>query len=132
MVTQVESALLTIFLAGTSSSTSAIKPTQIYDKLNDICKHLVHGRQEDAHEFLRQNQFTVNSDYNKTLYSLSRYLIESLKKSYIISNQIQGYGKDMTPFDNIFGGDMRQEVTCYICKHVSTTYVNFLDLQLDL
>jgi ubiquitin carboxyl-terminal hydrolase 36/42 len=32
---------------------SCIKPHKIYDKLKAICKHMVHGRQEDAHEFLR-------------------------------------------------------------------------------
>ena len=30
-----------------------MKPIKIYEKLKLICKHLVHGRQEDAHEFLR-------------------------------------------------------------------------------
>ena len=32
---------------------NCIKPTKIYEKLKSICKHMVHGRQEDAHEFLR-------------------------------------------------------------------------------
>jgi ubiquitin carboxyl-terminal hydrolase 36/42 len=33
--------------------TNVIRPNRIYEKLKLICKHLVHGRQEDAHEFLR-------------------------------------------------------------------------------
>ena len=39
-------------LRGTSGN-SPMKPIKIYEKLKLICKHLVHGRQEDAHEFLR-------------------------------------------------------------------------------
>ena len=36
-----------------TASQSPMKPIKIYEKLKLICKHLVHGRQEDAHEFLR-------------------------------------------------------------------------------
>lgn len=32
---------------------SVMRPSRIYDKLKMICKHFMHGRQEDAHEFLR-------------------------------------------------------------------------------
>ena len=39
-------------LRGTTSA-NAMKPIKIYEKLKLICKHLTHGRQEDAHEFLR-------------------------------------------------------------------------------
>ena len=35
-----------------------MKPIKIYEKLKMICKHLVHGRQEDAHEFLRLKYFS--------------------------------------------------------------------------
>ena len=42
-----------------TSSQSPIKPVQVYDNLNYICKNLVHGRQEDAHEFLR---YKINSN----------------------------------------------------------------------
>lgn len=33
--------------------TNVTRPNRVYEKLKAICKHLVHGRQEDAHEFLR-------------------------------------------------------------------------------
>jgi hypothetical protein len=32
---------------------NVIRPNRVYEKLKTICKHMVHGRQEDAHEFLR-------------------------------------------------------------------------------
>ena len=44
---------LTQTLKDTLKMAPAIKPNRIYEKLKSICKHMVHGRQEDAHEFLR-------------------------------------------------------------------------------
>jgi len=103
-------------LRGTTNA-NAMKPIKIYEKLKLICKHLTHGRQEDAHEFLR-------------------YLVESLQKSYLISKKIpktiDNYTKETTPFNQIFGGYMRQDVVCMRCKHVSTTFQHFMDLLLDI
>jgi hypothetical protein len=42
-----------------SQTCHTMKPVKIYDKLKIICKHLVHGRQEDAHEFLRWVTFKL-------------------------------------------------------------------------
>ena len=38
---------------------SVIRPNRIYEKLKIICKHMVQGRQEDAHEFLRYKNFWI-------------------------------------------------------------------------
>ncbi|CAH1398774.1 unnamed protein product [Nezara viridula] len=95
---------------------SVVKPLQIYSKLKSICKHLVHGHQEDAHEFLR-------------------YLIEGMERSYLtIFNGIKldSYSKETTPLNQIFGGYLRSEVTCLECQHVSTTFQHFQDLLLDI
>ena len=45
---------------------------------------------------------------------------------------IDHYTKETTPFNQIFGGYMRQDVTCLRCKHVSTTFQHFMDLLLDI
>uniref|UniRef100_A0A023F002 Ubiquitin carboxyl-terminal hydrolase n=3 Tax=Triatoma infestans TaxID=30076 RepID=A0A023F002_TRIIF len=95
---------------------TAIKPLNIYSKLKDICKHLVHGHQEDAHEFLR-------------------YLIEGMERSYLsIFNgmRLDSYSKETTPLNQIFGGYMRTEVSCLECGYVSTTFQHFQDLLLDI
>ena len=51
------STVVHLFCPGTSGH-SPMKPIKIYEKLKMICKHLVHGRQEDAHEFLRLKYFS--------------------------------------------------------------------------
>jgi len=67
----------------------------------------------------------------------SRYLVESLQRSYLISERAQlktldNASKETTPFNQIFGGYMRQDVTCLRCKYVSTTFQHFMDLLLDI
>jgi ubiquitin carboxyl-terminal hydrolase 36/42 len=48
--------ILTSTLKETLNS-KVMRPLKVYEKLKLICKHLVHGRQEDAHEFLRSVNF---------------------------------------------------------------------------
>ena len=70
------------------------------------------------------------------MFYLFRYLIEACQRSFLISVQapkgIDNASKETTPFDQIFGGYMRQDVTCLRCKHVSTTFQHFMDLLLDI
>ena len=68
--------------------------------------------------------------------SLCRYLIEALQRSFLVSchapKNIDNASKETTPFNQIFGGYMRQDVTCMRCKHISTTFQHFMDILLDI
>ena len=72
-----------------------------------------------------------------------RYLIESLQRSFLHGNSshclpagaiksLDNASKETTPFNQIFGGYMRQDVTCLKCRHVSTTFQHFMDILLDI
>ncbi|XP_065084528.1 ubiquitin carboxyl-terminal hydrolase 36 isoform X2 [Ochlerotatus camptorhynchus] len=104
-------------LLASQSNQSAIKPFLVYSKLRLVCKHLVPGRQEDAHEFLR-------------------YLVEAMEKCYLAriknSKELDQHSKETTPLNQILGGYLRSEVKCGSCGHVSTTFQHFEDVLLDI
>ena len=92
-----------------------IIPNLIYDKLKIICDHMIKGEQQDAYEFLI-------------------FLIQSLKKSYL--NTIPASKKleseETNPFSQIFGGLIRQEITCLRCKFVSITFQPLKDILVEI
>nr|Q2LZB1.2 RecName: Full=Ubiquitin carboxyl-terminal hydrolase 36; AltName: Full=Deubiquitinating enzyme 36; AltName: Full=Protein scrawny; AltName: Full=Ubiquitin thioesterase 36; AltName: Full=Ubiquitin-specific-processing protease 36 [Drosophila pseudoobscura pseudoobscura] len=104
-------------LQSTQSCQSAMRPFHIYSKLKQICKHMVVGRQEDAHEFLR-------------------FLVEAMEKAYLMRfrnfKELDQLVKETTPLNQIFGGYLRSEVRCLSCSHVSITFQHFQDLLLDI
>lgn len=99
------------------NNNQAIRPHMIYSKLRLICKHMMMGRQEDAHEFLR-------------------YLVEAMEKSYLNrfrgSKELDQYSKETTPMNQILGGYLKTAVRCLSCSHVSTTFQHFEDILLDI
>lgn len=104
-------------LQSTQSNQSPTKPIQVYSKLKQICRHLVHGHQEDAHEFLR-------------------YLMESMEKAFLAryknSKEFEQYTKETTPINQILGGYLRTSVKCLSCQYESVTFQHFEDLLLDI
>ncbi|XP_054286991.1 ubiquitin carboxyl-terminal hydrolase 36-like isoform X1 [Macrosteles quadrilineatus] len=99
-----------------NSASNSIRPHLVYNKLKLICKRLMHGHQEDAHEFMR-------------------YLIESMDRSYLRimqANNLDSYSKETTPLSQIFGGYLRTEVRCLECRNISLTFQHFQDLLLDI
>lgn len=104
-------------LKDSQDNTQAIKPWPVYSKLRLVCKHLVPGHQEDAHEFLR-------------------YLVEAMEKAYLLrfknSKEFDQYTKETTPLNQILGGYLKSSVRCLTCAHVSVTFQHFEDLLLDI
>lgn len=103
--------------ASQQRNTSAIRPWLILSKLRIVCRHLMPGRQEDAHEFLR-------------------YLVEAMEKAYVqrfrnVAN-LDTRSKETTPLNQILGGYLRSAVRCLECGHVSTTFQHFQDVLLDI
>lgn len=98
-------------------ATTSIRPFLIYNKLRVVCRNLIPGRQEDAHEFLR-------------------YLVEAMEKAYL--NRFKNHStfdsktKETTPLNQILGGYLRTTVRCLECGHISTTFQHFQDLLLDI
>ncbi|KDR20325.1 Ubiquitin carboxyl-terminal hydrolase 36 [Zootermopsis nevadensis] len=104
------------FKASQTKSGAVIKPFLIYKRLKYICKHLVHGQQEDAHEFMR-------------------YLLESMEGAYLTrykGSKLDSYSRETTPINQIFGGYIRTEVACLQCGGISTTFQHCQDLLLDI
>ncbi|XP_043070131.1 ubiquitin carboxyl-terminal hydrolase 36 isoform X2 [Drosophila bipectinata] len=104
-------------LLATQTTQSAVRPFLIYTKLKQICKHMIVGRQEDAHEFLR-------------------FLVEAMERAYLMRfrnyKELDQLVKETTPLGQIFGGYLRSEVRCLSCNHVSITFQHFQDLLLDI
>lgn len=98
-------------------NTNSIRPFLIYNKLRVVCRNLIPGRQEDAHEFLR-------------------YLVEAMEKAYLRRfknhSEFDSRTKETTPLNQILGGYLRSAVRCLECGHVSTTFQHFQDLLLDI
>lgn len=104
-------------LNDTQTQGQCVKPYRVYSKLRQICRHLVQGHQEDAHEFLR-------------------YLVEAMEKAYLLrfknSKEFDQYTKETTPMNQILGGYLKSSVRCLDCGHVSVTFQHFQDLLLDI
>lgn len=104
-------------LSSQQPNAMSIKPIYVYSKLRLVCKHLVPGQQEDAHEFLR-------------------YLMEAMEKAYLARypkhSQFDQYSKETTPINQILGGYLKTAVRCLACGHVSVTFQHFEDLLLDI
>lgn len=104
-------------LQDTQSTMQSVKPHRVYSKLRQICRHLLPGHQEDAHEFLR-------------------YLVEAMEKVYLLrfknSREFDQMTKETTPLNQMLGGYLKSSVRCMDCSHVSVTFQHFQDLLLDI
>ncbi|KAK2526410.1 hypothetical protein Q9233_008180 [Columba guinea] len=96
------------------SSASAIEPWAVVDFLTEIGENFQHGRQEDAHEFLRC-----------TMDAMQRACLRG-------NSDLDMSSQATTIIHQIFGGFLRSRVTCWSCQAVSNSYEAFLDVPLDI
>ncbi|XP_018018195.1 ubiquitin carboxyl-terminal hydrolase 36 [Hyalella azteca] len=109
-------AVISTYVLTRQPSQQVIKPNLIVSKLKCIGKTFTLGRQEDAHEFIK-------------------LLLEHMERSYLLyrrATKLDHLSRQTTPLNQIFGGYLRQQVTCPACGHVSTTFSHFQDLVLDI
>ncbi|KAK2526398.1 hypothetical protein Q9233_008168 [Columba guinea] len=96
------------------SSASAIEPWAVVDFLTEIGENFQHGRQEDAHEFLRC-----------TMDAMQRACLRG-------NSDLDMSSQATTIVHQIFAGFLRSRVTCWSCQAVSDSYEAFLDVPLDI
>lgn len=102
-----------------STRGNRVHPRHILQRLRFISKDLRVGRQEDAHEFLRQ-------------------ILDACHRSFIPAaaskqdDKISPAISHTTLVHQLFGGYLRSQVKCQDCKFSSNTYDPFLDLSLEI
>ncbi|PWN26444.1 cysteine proteinase [Jaminaea rosea] len=100
----------------TGGRTTTTTPEEFIRNLKSVAKSFHHGRQEDAHEWLR-------------------LLLDSLQQACLAEGSAkakQSALRETTFVHQIFGGRLRSRVTCGRCKHHSDTFDPILDLSLDI
>ncbi|KZT38955.1 cysteine proteinase [Sistotremastrum suecicum HHB10207 ss-3] len=104
-----------VFYSANGPGRKHFVPTPIIKNMNKIAKHMRHGRQEDAHEFLR-------------------YLVEGMQKAALHGHGPKAMNKlaDTTWVYKLFGGKLRSRVKCRDCDHPSDTFDSILDLSVDI
>jgi ubiquitin C-terminal hydrolase len=97
-----------------TTGAKAVEPNEILKNIKHINKKYRIGRQEDAHEFLRD-------------------LMESFQKSCLnFIDKPTPQLMESTIITKIFGGKLKSTVECLSCNYKSEVYENFFDLSLDL
>ncbi len=96
---------------------AAVAPTEIIRNIRYLGKQFVPGRQEDAHEFLRQ-------------------LLDKMAEAYLFRRSIKSNAPnrlgETTPIHRIFAGYLRSRVTCLSCGFKSDSFDMAMDLCLGM
>jgi len=96
-------------------SGSVIRPLKFKDSLRKLSSDFRPGQQEDAHEFLR---CLLDNLHKCTLDPMSKGNGASFDEESIVKE--------------IFGGQLRSQLSCCECGHSSETFEPFLDLSLEI
>ncbi|XP_076946260.1 ubiquitin carboxyl-terminal hydrolase 18-like [Bidens hawaiensis] len=100
-----------------SQSNHAFSPVNILSRLPNIGGNLGHGKQEDAHEFMR---FVIDT---MQLVCLDEYGGE---------RHVHPSSQETTLIQHIFGGRLQSQVVCTNCNNVSNQFENMMDLTVEI
>ncbi len=96
---------------------AAVTPTEITRNIRYLGKQFVPGRQEDAHEFLRQ-------------------LVDKMAEAYLFRRSVKSNAPyrlgETTPIHRIFAGYLRSRVTCLSCGFQTDNFDMIMDLCLGM
>ncbi|KAF8377353.1 hypothetical protein HHK36_030730 [Tetracentron sinense] len=95
---------------------SPLSPVSILSQIQNVGSHLGHGREEDAHEFLR-------------------YAIDTMQSVCLKEAEVNTAGllaEETTLIGLIFGGYLRSEIKCMKCRGKSKQHERMLDLTVEI
>ncbi|OUZ99787.1 Ubiquitin carboxyl-terminal hydrolases family 2 [Macleaya cordata] len=95
---------------------SPLSPIGILSQLHNIGSHLGHGKEEDAHEFLR--------------YAIDKMQSICLKEAGI--NAVGPLAEETTLIGLIFRGYLRSKIKCMRCQGKSERYERMMDLTVEI
>ncbi|KAH6774297.1 ubiquitin-specific protease 18 [Perilla frutescens var. hirtella] len=100
-----------------SWSHTAFIPINIISRLHNIGGNLEHGKEEDAHEFMR---FAIDKMQSAFLYEFGGE--KAVHPRYQETNLVQ----------HIFGGCLQSQVICSKCNNVSNQFEHMMDLTVEI
>ncbi|KAK1417871.1 hypothetical protein QVD17_27005 [Tagetes erecta] len=100
-----------------SRSNHAFSPINILSRLPNIGGNLGHGKQEDAHEFMR---FVIDTMQSVCL------------DEYGGERAVHPSSQETTLIQHIFGGRLQSQVICKKCNNVSNQFENMMDLTVEI
>ncbi|KAL4556482.1 hypothetical protein LXL04_039137 [Taraxacum kok-saghyz] len=107
-----------LVLKGAKSGSSPLSPIRILSQIQNIGSNLGHGRQEDAHEFLRYAIDTLQSVSLKEVGTNFSNSIEEEEETTII-----GF---------TFGGYLKSKIKCIKCGGKSERHERMMDLSVEI
>ncbi|CAA6671048.1 unnamed protein product [Spirodela intermedia] len=108
---------LQIHIQNVSQSMKPFSPINILCRLPKIGGNLGHGRQEDAHEFMR---FAIDT--------MQSVCLDEFGGEKALDPSIQ----ETTLIQHIFGGHLQSQVKCTKCDKISNRYENMMDLTVEI
>ncbi|KAF9603455.1 hypothetical protein IFM89_036248 [Coptis chinensis] len=111
-----------------SEGTSPLSPNGILSQLPSIGSHLGNGKEEDAHEFLRQDGSNIILSVN--MYAIDTMQSVCLKEAGVYA--LNPLAEETTLIGLIFGGYLRSKIKCMKCHVKSERHERMMDLTVEI